>query len=83
MESDIYNGGIEFTREYSALDLLEFDREITSQVNYCLEACYRLEEEAKSLERRFTIFERYYWGLSFLVFLYIVLDLLGHFGVLI
>lgn len=83
MESDIYDGKIEFTPKYSALDLLEFDREITSQVDYCLEACYRLEEEAKSLEKQFTIFERYYWGLSFLFFLYVVLDLLGHFGVLI
>ena len=82
METDVYDEEIEFTPEYSATDLLEFDREITSQVDYCLEACYGLKEGMKTLEKRLTIFERYYWGLCFLFVLYIGLDLLGELGVL-
>ena len=83
MESDIYDGEIEFTPEYSAMDLLEFEREITSQVDFCLEACYRWEKEAKTFEKRLTIFERYFWVLIFLVLVYMVLDLLGELGILI
>ncbi|MCC0178438.1 hypothetical protein I4641_15790 [Waterburya agarophytonicola K14] len=83
METDIYDGEIEFTPEYSAKDLLELEREISSQMDYCLEACFMSKEKAKTFEKRLTIFERYFWGLFFLVFLYVVLDLLGELGVLI
>ena len=83
METNVYDEEIEFTPEYSAMDLLELEREISSQIDYCLQACFMSKEKAKTLEKRLTIFERYYWGLFFLVVLYMVLDLLGELGVLI